>query len=840
MRKYFALSILSFFFATAFGQILTPVKWDFKQKQVGDNEFELIFIAHIDDGWTVYSQFLESDDGPAATTFNFDKGGHFSLSGKTEESPENRKTVHDDVFGMTLTKFYKKATFTQRIKVSDFSKPVTGYLEFMTCDDTKCLPPTEVDFSFSLSSSSNDVAADKGAVETTKPIVDLFPAENATGAPESQLEAPAKWSATVQKISNGEYDLAFKVKIEDDWHVYSQFMEEGGPVPTAFNFDPDGNVEAIGKAKEIGANRNEAHDPFFNMEVIKFKDEVTFNQKIKIKDPTKPITGYLTFMAGSYDKCLPPTDLPFNIDIASQKVAIGDEAEGDSGPITAFTENIEIDKSTAAVCGLAEESNSREGKGMWGIFILGILGGFVALLTPCVFPMVPLTVSFFTKSASDKKKGTTNAIMYGFYILLVYLLLSLPFHLLDSLNPDILNEISTNSWLNIGFFVIFLVFALSFFGYFELTLPSSWTNKAAAAEGIGGSVGIFFMALTLALVSFSCTGPILGSLLAGALSSDGGAWQLTVGMAGFGLALALPFGLFAAFPRWLNSLPKSGGWMTTVKVVLGFLELALALKFLSNADLVKHWGLLKIEPFLILWIIVFLGLGLYLLGKIRFPHDSPLKKLAPTRLILALASFAFAIYLATGFIYDNNTSTFRSLKLLSGLAPPVGYSWIHPKECPQNLDCFKDFEQGMAYAKKVNKPVMIDFTGHACVNCRKMEEHVWPDPTVYKLLKDEYVLVSLYVDEKIDLPEEEQKTVQMKSGGTRKLRTVGQKWQHMQTENFDNNSQPYYVLISPDGKMLNHPVGYTPDSDEYTHFLRCGLDRFNELGKGNPVLGSAD
>jgi thiol:disulfide interchange protein DsbD len=626
--------------------------------------------------------------------------------------------------------------------------------------------------------------------------------------------------------------------VQDGWYIYSQFIADGGPEPTTIIFNKDENVEAAQKAKEISTHKMEGHDPFFDMKVIKFKKEVTFNQKIKVKDASKPVRGFLIFMTCDDEKCLPPADVPFRVEPAALKVIIGDEAETSINPVTVTAGDFVIDKSSAIACGSAMEE-TKEGKGLLSIFILGFLGGLVALLTPCVFPMIPLTVSFFTKGSENKKKGLFNAFMYGFYILLVYLLLSIPFHLLDSVNPDILNEISTNVWLNIAFFIIFLIFAFSFFGYYELTLPSSWANKAAAAEGIGGAIGIFFMALTLALVSFSCTGPILGSLLAGALSSDGGAWQLTAGMGGFGLALALPFGLFAAFPSWLSSLPKSGGWMTTVKVVLGFLELALALKFLSNADLVKHWGLLKIEPFLILWILVFAGLGLYLLGKIRFPHDSSLKKLAPMRLVFALASFAFAVYLATGFIYDPATGSFRPLKLLSGLAPPVGYSWIYPKECPQNLDCFKDFDQGLAYAKKVNKPVMIDFTGHACVNCRKMEEHVWPESNVYKFLKEEYVLISLYVDEKIDLPEVEQKTVPMKSGGTRKLRTTGHKWQHLQTENFDNNSQPYYVLLSPDGKMLNQPVGYTPNSQEYSSFLQCGLERFNELS-GKKVLGSND
>jgi len=343
------------------------------------------------------------------------------------------------------------------------------------------------------------------------------------------------------------------------------------------------------------------------------------------------------------------------------------------------------------------------------------------------------------------------------------------------------------------------------------------------------------MALTLALVSFSCTGPILGSLLAGALSSDGGAWQLTAGMGGFGLALALPFALFALFPSWMTSLPKSGGWLNTVKVVLGFVELALALKFLSNADLVKHWGILKIEPFLASWILIAIGLALYLFRIIKFPHDSLIKKLSVTRIGLGLASVAFAIYLATGFLYDEKAGSYRPLKLLSGLAPPACYSWFYECDCPQNLNCFKDLNQGLAYAREVGKPVMIDFTGYACVNCRKMEEHVWPESEVYKYLKNDYVLISLYVDEKVELPENEQIEVQKATGGTRKLRNMGHKWSHFQTEYFNTNTQPYYVLLSPDGKLLNNPVGYTPEEEKYAGFLQCGLEAYQRLSAGKQL-----
>ena len=468
-------------------------------------------------------------------------------------------------------------------------------------------------------------------------------------------------------------------------------------------------------------------------------------------------------------------------------------------------------------------------KSLWSIFGLGFLGGLLALLTPCVFPMIPLTVSFFTKKGDNKSSGISKALLYGFFIFAVYILLSVPFHLLDSVNPDILNEISTNVWLNVIFFIIFLFFAFSFFGYYELTLPSSWTNKTTQGENAGGLIGIFFMALTLAIVSFSCTGPILGSLLAGSLTADGGAWQLTAGMAGFGVSLGLPFALFAMFPNLLNALPKSGGWLNTTKVVLGFLELALAFKFLSNADLVDHWNILKIEPFLIIWIIIFGGLALYLFGKIKFPHDSPIKKLSFSRWSFAILVGAFTIYLASGFRVNKETETFTSLTLLSGLAPPVGYSFLYPKECPNNLECFKDLKSGIAYAKKVNKPIMLDFTGYACVNCRKMEEHVWSSPKIDGLIRNDYVLISLYVDDKKALPENEQIEVNRINGGTRKLTNYGHKWANFQTQFFQTNSQPYYVLMDSEGKqILNEPVGYTPNEEDYAQFLECGLEVFNK------------
>ncbi len=445
--------------------------------------------------------------------------------------------------------------------------------------------------------------------------------------------------------------------------------------------------------------------------------------------------------------------------------------------------------------------------------------------------MIPLTVSFFTKSSGDSKKGLFNSILYGFFIFLIYVLLSLPFHLLDSLDPGILNSISTNVTLNIIFFIIFIAFAFSFFGYFELTLPQSWSAAMdSRANKIGGFIGVFFMALTLAIVSFSCTGPILGTLLGSSLTADGGAMQLTMGMSGFGLALALPFTLFAMFPKWLNSLPKSGGWLNTVKVVLGFIELALALKFLSNADLVEHWGLLKREVFIGLWIIIGIGLILYLFGKIKFPHDGPLHKLGKGRITTGILVVAFVIYLIPGLTNTKHAN----LKLLSGFPPPMFYSlYDKASKCPLDLNCSKDWQQGLAKAKAENKPILLDFTGWACVNCRKMEEQVWSTSDVFDILSEDYVIISLYVDDKKLLPESEQFQYLRANGTVKEIESIGDKWGTLQTINFQNNSQPYYVLLNHDLELLNITNAYESNADAYFEWLKTGLENFKANNEEN-------
>ncbi|MET0636389.1 MAG: thioredoxin family protein [Chitinophagaceae bacterium] len=457
------------------------------------------------------------------------------------------------------------------------------------------------------------------------------------------------------------------------------------------------------------------------------------------------------------------------------------------------------------------------------IFLLGFLGGLIALFTPCVFPMIPLTVSFFTGKKGKPGKGKGSAILYGFFIFLIYLLITVPFHIAGKTNPDIFNNISTNVWLNLAFFVVFVVFAISFFGYFDITLPASFANKADAKSGLGNIAGIFFMALTLAIVSFSCTGPILGTLLAGV--ADGGAWPLTAGAAGFGLALGLPFALFALFPHWLQSIPKSGGWMTDLKVVLGFIELALAVKFLANADNVQQWGILKREIFIGLWILIGALTVLFLLGKIRLSHSTVPKKFGPVRIAFIILFGLITLYLIPGL---TNTPAAR-LSLISGFPPPVCYSvYKAPVNCDKPL---LDYEEAIRIAKKENKPVLIDFTGWACVNCRRMEEKVWTDPAVEKLMKEDFILVSLYVDERTLLPASERQVYTAKNGSEKTLRTVGDKWTAFQVDNFDATSQPQYAIISPDERALVRTKFYTPDAREFEAWLKAGLDAYRNESK---------
>ncbi len=878
--------------APATAQIYNPVKWSFDQKQIDAETFEVLFKAKIDDGWSIYSQYLESDDGPIRTSFNFDAGDHFALDGKNKEISTHRKEGYDKLFDMNVIKFTKSVTFSQIVKVKDSSKPVSGYLEFMTCDATKCLPPDQIDFNFTLTpkttGGTGSVAPKAAEKATTTASVDKKKeagdkgkgAEKATKLAETKekttaaveemaqeveetaasIEAPevaamggsdgilnpVTWSASAKKISGEEYELLLHAQVEKGWYIYSQFLEgDDGPIPTSFLFNTDnGNAEFVDKVKEEGPNKVKEFDKNFDMELIKFKKSATFTQRVKVKDPTLPIVGDLEFMTCTTGKCLPPALKFFVFEPSTLKAFVGGENKRDAflggGGATPIVQGEVIDQARPSLqatyvepVGNCGEEDVASGSLFW-TFFLGFLGGFFALLTPCVFPMIPLTVSFFTKSSKTRWEGIRNGLIYGASIIVIYV--SIGLLITGMFGADALNTLSTHWIPNLLFFAIFIFFAFSFFGYYEITLPSSWTNNSDRMADKGGLIGTFFMAFTLALVSFSCTGPIIGSALVQSATDPLGPFVV---MLGFSSALALPFGFFAAFPAVLNALPKSGSWMNSVKVVLGFLELALALKFLSVADMTMHWGILGYELFLGLWILTFGAMALYLFGFISFPHDSPLKKLSFTRITFGLLSLAMTLYLCTGFLFNDKTQTYNALSLMSGLAPPAHYNYLLPEpqanptikdrypsftKCANNLDCFKDYYEGMAYAKEMNQPVLLDFTGYGCVNCRKTEEHIWVKDKVWKKIDQDFVLISLYVDDRKKLTE-----TLVSKNTNEKLRFIGNKWSDFQIVNFKQNSQPLYVMVSPDEKVLAKPRGYREGVDDYAAFLSCGLEAYQKL-----------
>ena len=897
MRLLLTLLLSLAFTAATFAQIHNPVKWKMESKQVSADEFDLIYKATIEDGWTVYSQYLESDDGPVATSFTFDEGSHFELVGKNKES-DNRVKKYDKVFEMDLIKFFNTAVFTQRVKIKDFSKPVTGYFTFMTCDAKKCLPPTDVDFNFalennmkstggdekenpkpkkedptpgkddlSLSTGSNNGAGGNNTDQNvTADLESKIPSTISEPTEETQNENGLKktttWTATLEKLTDSEYNLVLEAQIQDGWYLYSQFQDNqdsddyDGPYPTAFNYDPGENYELVGKTAESD-NMKRVRDVVFEMDVNKFSPEATFTQKLKITDPSKPVTAYFEYQTCDDKQCIMNTDDIF-IDARSGKAYVGADATKMMGAATSTTNNggnsspimgDTIDQSRTAIIDTFENpagscgGETESGSGWFWTFLLGFGGGLLALLTPCVFPMIPLTVSFFTKGSKTRAEGIKNGLIYGASIIVIYVALGLL--ITFAFGPEALNRLSTHWLPNLLFFVIFIIFAISFFGYFEITLPSSWTTKTDSMADQGGLLGTFFMAATLSLVSFSCTGPIIGSALVESASNPIGPFIV---MLGFSSALALPFGLFAAFPAWLNSLPQSGGWMTNVKVILGFLEVALAFKFLSVADYTFHWGILKYELFLGIWVIIGICMALYMLGYILFPHDAPLKKVTPVRGTLAAVFLGISIFLAMGFRYNDATKSYASPSILSGLAPPSIYNFFLPPpevdsemkeqypsftKCANNLDCFKDYYEGLDYAQKTNKPLLVDFTGYGCVNCRKTEDNIWVKPPVRYNIDNNFVLVSLYVDS----PDKLDKTLFSKAQN-KKIRNVGNKWADFQIANFRNNAQPLYVLMTPDEQVLARPVGYLDGWstwEQYNEYLNCGLQTYE--GVKNGTLG---
>ncbi|AWM12510.1 thiol:disulfide interchange protein [Flavobacterium sediminis] len=672
---------------------------------------------------------------------------------------------------------------------------------------------------------------------------------------QAQLLDPVKWKTSLTKISNNEFELVMNATIEPEWHMYSQYTPDGGALPTVFEYkEAKGNYTVVGKTSE--SKYIKEYNDIFEVDEYFFSNTAQFKQKIKVTNTQlKEIKVYVEYQVCK-EQCI-QQDKTFTFklpEIKEEKPAVVEEVKTIAPETEAKPLELEIDTTEVAVIeepvgkeeaktavateehkDLVKAEKREEKRSLWTIFIFAFLGGFAALLTPCVFPMIPLTVSFFTKQSGSREKGIMNAVFYGLSIIVIYV--ALGSLIVGIFGADSLNALSTSVIFNIIFFIILVFFAASFLGAFEIVLPQSWANKVDMQAGKSGILAIFFMALALAIVSFSCTGPIVGTLLVEA-SSKGGIAPI-VGMLGFSSAIALPFMLFALFPGWLNSLPKSGGWMNTVKASLGFLELAMAFKFLSNADLVLQLHWLEREIFIAIWIAIFATWAFYLFGKITLPHDSPLSHISVGRLFMALIISIFTIYLIPGLWG-------APLKVISGFPPPMTYSESpygvgytnggetttttevlpeHAHYGPHKIIAFHDYDKGVAYAKQAGKPILLDFTGHACVNCRKMEEHVWSKSEILPLLKNDVVLISLYVDDKREL-EEKDKYTSPETG--KEIKTIGNKWSDFQITRYQNNAQPFYVILDAEGKDINTPVGYTPDADEYKTWLEGGIKTFKE------------
>ncbi len=665
-------------------------------------------------------------------------------------------------------------------------------------------------------------------------------------AVQAQILTPVKWKIQLEDSETTEKTLVFSATLDAGWHLYDMNLPEGGPISTSFSFENLKGAKTVG-SPVASKEATTVFDEQFKMELRWFANEVTFRQKIEVTDPKNlQLSGYVEYMACNDENCLPPEQEEFaftqkDINVEKTLAALattGSQSTEETAEV--ITESTDIDETTAATPEYVpdEEPQVYQSADLWTpvidelkafgdatisatdtswifIFFAGFLGGLIALLTPCVWPMIPMTVSFFLKRTKDRKKAIRDAITYGISIIVIYLVLGLL--ITGIFGASALNDLSTNAIFNIIFFLLLVLFAISFLGAFELVLPSSWTNKLdSKADSTTGIISIFFMSFTLVLVSFSCTGPIIGTLLVQA-ATMGATIGPAVGMFGFALALSIPFSLFAIFPNLLQSMPKSGGWLNSVKVVLGFLELALALKFLSVADLAYGWRLLDRETFLVLWIVIFALLGCYLLGKIKFSHDSDLKYVSVPRLFMAIISFAFAIYMIPGLWG-------APLKSISAFAPPL-YTQDFNLYDNEVHAAFDDYEAGMTYAKQHNKPVMIDFSGYGCVNCRKMEASVWTDTRVKDILENDYVLITLMVDDKTKLPE----PIRIQENGkTRTLRTIGDKWSYLQRYKFGANAQPFYILLDNAGKPLAPSYAFDEDVNKYIQFLERGLQEFKK------------
>lgn len=818
MNKIFKLFIAIFIISiTAFSQdsFQEPITWETHAEKISDTEYYLVFKATIEDKWHLYSQY--NPEG-ASLPIEFDseqKGKLFDFVGKALESETHKK--YSDVWKKEEIFFSEEGILKQRIKLL---KPEVKEIEVSLYGQVCKIQCIQVEKTAIFDLSKAIVLIEKQDIEDNKQDNKIDSSDTFSIADNKKTETkniklddnnPLIFTTSVEKINDKEYYLVYKAKLANKWHLYSQYNPENASQPIEFDSEQKGkNFEFVGKALESETHKE--YSKVWKKDEIFFSNNAVLKQRIKLlKDNIKEVEVTLY---GQVCK--------------KQCIQVEETVKFDLSKATAVTE-------MKSVSNHSDKNDTKEEKqGLWILFGLSFIAGLAALLTPCVFPMIPMTVSFFTKQSKSRAQGIRNAIIYGLAIIVIYVVIGLLVSVL--FGADALNALSTNPWFNIAFFVLLVVFAISFLGAFEIMLPNSWVNKVDSQADRGGVIGIMFMALALAIVSFSCTGPLVGAALVTA-ATTGNYFAPIISMLGFSLAIALPFALFAAFPGWLNSLPKSGGWLNTVKVVLGFLELALAFKFLSNADLVLDLHFLERETFLAIWIAIFSTMALYLFGKIKLPHDSPLDHISVGRLLLGIFTLFFVIYLLPGLWG-------APLKIISGFPPPMNYSESPhgvgysqggstvqvslPEGAvygPHGIPSFEDFEDGLAYAKKVGKPLLVDFTGKACVNCRKMEEQVWSDPKVLKMLKNDLVLVSLYVDYRKKLPIDEQ-FVSKETG--KKIITIGNKWSDFQMKHYKANAQPYYVILNHDSMIaLNGFTSYDPNVELYAKWLKEGVAKFN-------------
>ncbi len=856
--KKLLIAFIALISVTSIAQIEDPTEWSLEVEKLSDTNYKLITTVFIEAGWHVNSQVkVEAIDGPIPTEFAF-FGEGYELVGTNKET--GSYSMYEKTWKRDVYQFDNIAVFEQEVKLIDASlKYIPVEVYFQVCDAEKCLPPSPKAMAFKIDPT---VTVDASKVvnafydQGTEPVIASGPEASSVPAKASKSQdssmsldgfkeekLPVAWSYTVEKLSDTNYELIATCEIDEGWHLNSQVKVDAieGPLPTEFSFFGEG-YELLGKNKETGSYST--YEKTWKREVYQFDKLAVFTQEIKLTDPDLAyVPAEIYYQVCDDSKCLPPTPLSvlFKIDPAVNVDADelinsfydqGIEAIIATGPDASEVKNKDHDN-----------EDSKDQKGLWSRFFIAFILGFGVLLTPCVFPMIPMTVSFFTKQNKNRAKGIRNAFLYGFFIIFIYTGLGSVVSVVFGSNA--MYEFSTGVVFNAIMFLVLVLFAMSFMGAFEIMLPNSFMNKVDAKSNKGGIIGIFFMALALAVVSFSCTFPIAGTALLEATTVGGIA--PIISMLGFSCAIAIPFMLFAIFPSWLNSLPKSGGWLNTVKVFLGFLELAFALKFLSMIDLVLDWRILDREIFIALWIAIFGTLGLYLLGKIRLPHDSPQDHISVGRSLLAMITIAFTIYLIPGMWG-------APLKLISGFPPPMSTNSESPNgvgfmkttssgtfslnqanegstiQIPENahigphgLMLFKDYDAGVAYAKEVSKPVLLDFTGITCVNCRKMEEQVWSEDMVLKVLQNEVVLISLYVDDRKELPKSEQYESEF-SGNT--IRTYGQKWLEYQQKRYNTNAQPLYVIQDLEGNDLNNAVGYTPNVQEYQDWLKKGVNAF--------------